>query len=274
MAERVTRQQVEVVAQGGFSGRVTQQYVEILSEHTIYLADASSTITMDQDIKVLAGDIYVTRQQVEVVAEGGLGGRVTQQYVEVLSERVLSLNPPPTYATLADGEDYFGSRLHAQGWPNASPLDRRKALVLATRLIDTLNFKDYKHTVYTLLNDADCGQDIGNALDDGYITKEELQTANLAQPLEFPRGADTVVPQDIKDACLEIAESLLAGKDPELELENLSVFTQQAEGVTTSHERRYIPIEHLLNLIPSAVAWSWIKPFLVDDEAIKITRIT
>lgn len=278
MAERVTRQQVEVLAQGGLGGRVTQQYLEILSRGpTIYNLDAESPIALNQSaVKcLLSGDIYVTRQQVEVLATGGKGGRVTQQYLEILSERVIptSINPPPAYATLAEGEDYFTQRLHARGWPCAAPVDRHKALVLATRLIDTLNFKDHKHTVYELLEEGGCGQNIGSALDIECITKDELQEANLAQPLEFPRGADTVVPQMIKDACMEIAESLLDGKDPELELEQLSTFNHLAFSFSAAHERRYIPVEHLINLIPNAVAWSWIKPFLVDDEAIKITRI-
>jgi hypothetical protein len=275
MAERVTRQQVEVLASGAGAARITQQYLEILSLPPVtFEVDASSTISMGQDIKVLAGDIYVTRQQVELASSGAGQLRVTQHHVEVLSRRTVPLDTSLTYATLADGEDYFTYRLHTKGWPSASPTDRQKALVWATKLIDTLNFKDHKHSVYTLLNEAGCGQNISVALDNECITQEELQAANLTQPLEFPRGADTDIPQSIKDACMEIAEALLDGKDAEQELENLSVFTTKAEGVSVSSDRRYIPIEHLVNLIPSAVAWSWIKPFLVDDEAIKLTRIT
>lgn len=274
MAERVTRQIVEVMANGFGKLRVTQLGVEILSEVRILPLFAETDIDIQHDIKVLAGDIYVTRQQVEIAANGFGKLRVTRQCVEILATHKVSLNPPSAYATLAEGADYFAARLHTAGWPYASSTDRLKALILATRLIDMLNFKDHKHTVYELLADEQCGQNIGSALDNECITGDELQEANLAQELEFPRGANTEVPQDIKDASMEIAEALLAGIDPELELEKLSAFTQKMEGASVSSDRRYIPVEHLINLIPSAVAWSWIKPFLVDDDAIKITRIT
>lgn len=274
MAERITRQQVEVLASGIGQARVTQQYIETLAEVRIFFLDAESTLNVQQGIKVLAGDIYVTRQQVEVVANGFGKLRVTRQCAEILSKHKGSLNPPTAYANLAEGEDYFATRLHTEGWPFALPKDRQDALILATRLINTLNFKDHKHTVYELLQAGSCGQNIGSALDNECITEDELQAANLAQELEFPRGADTEVPQAIKDASMEIAEAVLAGIDPELELEKLSSYTQKMEGASISSDRRYIPVEHLINLIPSAVAWSWIKPFLMDDEAIKITRIT
>lgn len=276
MAERVTRQQVEVAAQGSKTGRVTQQYAEILSKGpTIFFPTAETTLTMDQGIsKFLIGDIYVTRQQIEIANAGHNGvARVTQQYAEILYERVFTVNPPLAYATLEEGEDYFAARLHAQGWPCATVDNRRKALHMATLLIDTLNFKDQKHTVYELLQEEAPDYDVDTALDNEWITKEQLQAANLAQSFEFPRGADTDIPQAIKVACLEIAESLLDGKDPALELEQLAVFNHLAYSFSAAHERRYVPIEHLINMIPSSLAWSWLKPFLVDEEAIKITRI-
>ena len=216
----------------------------------------------------------VTRQFVEVASKGTKQGRVTQQAVEILSETVYLLPPATAYATLAEAKDYFTFRLHAKGWSSASPVNQRKALITATRLIDTLNFKGHKHTVYQLLHENGCGQNISYALDRECVTEQELQDANLAQPLEFPRDADTDVPQEIKEASFEIANALLDDIDPEIELENLAVFTNRMMGVSTSSERRNLPVEHTLNYIPSAVAWSWIKPFLIDEDAIKITRIT
>ena len=50
--------------------------------------------------------------------------------------------------------------------------------------------------------------------------------AEGSQELEFPRGADTEVPEAIRRACYEIAHTLLDGKDPELELENLGIVSQ------------------------------------------------
>jgi hypothetical protein len=35
-----------------------------------------------------------------------------------------------------------------------------------------------------------------------------------------------------------------------------------------------VPIEHLMNSIPNSLAWSMLKPFLRDDDAIKLSRVS
>jgi hypothetical protein len=106
------------------------------------------------------------------------------------------------------------------------------------------------------------------------VTQDEVQQANLSQELEFPRGSDTEVPTVIELACYEMAHSLLDGKDPELELENLSVATQRYASVRTTYNRAQVPIEHLINMVPNSLAWRWLKPFIRDEDAVKITRIS
>lgn len=177
------------------------------------------------------------------------------------------------YGTVADAADYFEFKLFQTAWSAAVPTDRPKALLAATRIIDTLNFKGNKATVHTLLTSVDACCDVGSALDAGYVTQAQVQAANLAQELEFPRGSDTTVPTVIEHACYEMAYSLLDGKDPELELENLSVATQRYASVRTTYNRAQVPIEHLINMVPNSLAWRWLKPFIRDEDAIKITRI-
>jgi hypothetical protein len=104
-------------------------------------------------------------------------------------------------------------------------------------------------------------------------TGEEIRAAEAEQVLEFPRGEDTVVPETIRRACYEIAYSLLDGKDPELELENLGVVSQGYSSVRTTYSRSQVPIEHLINGIPNALAWRLLKPFLRDGDAVKLTRV-
>ena len=125
----------------------------------------------------------------------------------------------------------------------------------ARGIIDALNYKGTKHSVYTLLQaNPSAGQD-------------EIRVAEATQPLEFPRGADTEVPEAIRVASCEIAYALLDGKDPELELENLAVNSMGYGAVKTSYERSQLPIEHVVNLVPSSVAWRLLKPFLRDSDA-------
>lgn len=166
------------------------------------------------------------------------------------------------YGTLVEANEYFDNRLHERAWYGASVSDRPKALIAATRIIDALNFKGYKNTVYLLLEaDPDA-------------TDDEIYEQEAAQALEFPRGADTEVPEAIRIACYELAHTLLDGKDPEIELENLGITSQGYESVRTTYSRNQVPIEHILNGVPNALAWRLIRPFLRDEDAVKLARIS
>ncbi len=166
------------------------------------------------------------------------------------------------YGTSEEAETYFAMRLHEYAWNAASAADKPKALYAARLIIDALCYKGHKATVYTLL------QANANATD------EEIRVAEAEQPLEFPRGADTEVPEDIRLASYEIAHALLDGKDPEMELEQLGIVSQGFGSVRTTYSRGSVPIEHIVNGIPSPKAWHWIKPFLRDDDAIKLARVS
>ena len=166
------------------------------------------------------------------------------------------------YGTVIEATDYFQTRLHEFAWSTASPEDRIKALIAARRLIDGLNFKGFKHTVYLL------------SVSNPTAAVDLVRAAEAAQALEFPRGSDTVVPEDIRRAAYEIAHSLLDNKDPELELETLAITSVGYGAVRTSYERSQVPIEHLINMVPNALAWRLIKPFLRDDDAVRLSRVS
>ncbi len=166
------------------------------------------------------------------------------------------------YGTLEEACDYFDNRLHETAWSDAAIEDRPKALWAATQIIDTLNYKGHKNPVATLL--------AANSL----ATQEEIRAAETTQELEFPRGTDTTVPEAIRRACYEIAHSLLDGKDPEMELENLGVVSHGYSSVRTTYSRNQVPIEHLINGVPNALAWRLIRPFLRDGDLLGITRVS
>lgn len=167
-------------------------------------------------------------------------------------------------ARIAEATSYFAQRLHETAWTDASDTDREKALIAARGIIDALNFKGIKHSVYTLCGSSDTS---------GQAT-EDVRAADAAQPLEFPRGEDTVVPEAIRIAEYEIAYALLDGKDPELELENLAISAMGYGAVKTNYERSQLPIEHVINMVPSSVAWRLLKPFLRDSDALKLSRMS
>ena len=163
---------------------------------------------------------------------------------------------------VAEANEYFAQRLHETAWSEARDTDREKALIAARGIIDGLNYKGHKHAVYLHLQARPSA------------SQAEIRAAEGSQPLEFPRGADMEVPEAIRIAEYEIAYALLDGKDPELELENLAVSAMGYGAVKTNYERSQLPIEHIINLVPSSVAWRLLKPFLRDSDALKLSRLS
>lgn len=145
------------------------------------------------------------------------------------------------YGTVEKAQAYFDQRLHEFAWTAASAVDRVKALIAASTLIDNLNFMGDK-------SDPD-------------------------QPREFPRDGEEEVPEDICRATYEIAHSLLDQKDPEMELESLSLTSTSYAGVRSSFDRQFL-LEHLVNMIPSALAWRLLRPYLRDNHAVTISRVS
>ncbi len=164
------------------------------------------------------------------------------------------------YGTLEGANTYFTTRLHSDFWYTQSTPDRTNSLYKATSIIEALNYKGRKATVYTVLEA------------DSAATKAEVRVAEAAQTLEFPRDADITVPTTINSSCYEIAYSLLDGVDPDLELENLAVQNQSYAGVKMTFDRSLQPTEHISNGVPSATAWRMLRPFLRDSYSIRLSR--
>jgi hypothetical protein len=110
---------------------------------------------------------------------------------------------------------------------------------MATEIIDRLNFVGSK-------NDSD-------------------------QTNQFPRGADTTVPGNVKNACFEISLSLLDGVDPNLEYENIFMTSQGYGGARSSYDRSVKP-PHVLAGVPSFVAWTYLQPYLIDPQRLDLGR--
>ena len=170
------------------------------------------------------------------------------------------------YGTLVEAQEYFDGRLHEWAWSAASEGDRERALIAARRLIDGLAYKGYKHATYLVYETYDSGVVLTEA------QLEAMRTAEASQLNEFPRGADTEVPEDICIAQYELAHSMLDNKDPEMELESLAVTSSTYGGVKTMFNREQLPIEHLINMIPNALAWRLLRPYLRDSRGIVISR--
>lgn len=166
------------------------------------------------------------------------------------------------YGSLAEANEYFDNRLHEVAWYTSDVKERPKALYRASQIIDALNFKGHKHTVYELLRS------------NPDATEAEIRAAEAAQAMEFPRGADTETPLAIRVACYEIAHELLDGKDPEIELESLGVSSDGYSSVRTTYSRNQVPLDHIANGVPSATAWRYLRPFLRDEDELRLIRVS
>jgi hypothetical protein len=144
------------------------------------------------------------------------------------------------YITYVEGDTYFAARLHADAWTDAIDGDKTKALTMATKIIDGLNY-------------------LGEKTADSQVN-------------QFPRGEDAAVPQDIKDACAEIALKLLDDVDPDMESKLNSVQSNAFSSVKTTYNREFVP-EYLVVGVPSFTAWKLLLPYLRDTQTITITRV-
>lgn len=171
------------------------------------------------------------------------------------------------YGTIADANEYFESRLHSESWNDADPTDRPKALIEATRVIDSLRYKGVKNSVWKVMYDSD-----GNKLIDDPPTRDAIIAADAEQYLEFPRGEDTEVPKEIKWACYEMALALIEGFEPEDAADRLNIVRQSYAAVKTTYANDSIAMEYLVYGIPTARIWHWLRPYLSGVNPIRISR--
>jgi hypothetical protein len=145
----------------------------------------------------------------------------------------------PFYGTLEEADNYFSTMLEGQRWLYTERLKRLQALVSATKRIDRLNF-------------------VGDKADED-------------QQLQFPRGTDTAVPVDIRQATFELALALLKGVDPDTEADNLSIVTQAYGGLRSEYDRSFAQ-PNIRAGIPSQTAWNLLYPYLIPRLELMIRR--
>jgi hypothetical protein len=134
-----------------------------------------------------------------------------------------------SYVTLEEFQNYVdGFIIDTDDFDAATPPMRQKALNIATRSIDRLNFE-------------------------GDLT-------DPAQPNQFPRGGDTTVPTAIKNATCEIALVLLTST-LDIESDKLATREDAFLAVKTARDTNAVS-ENVVNGIVSFEAWLLLKPFL------------
>lgn len=145
------------------------------------------------------------------------------------------------YADISTAQAYFDTRLNTTAWDEANSTDRNKALLMATRAINRLDFAGRRTTAAAAL---------GN---------------------QFPRGDDTAVPDEIVYATCEEALSLL-GTTIEQQDASLYILEEQFSGAKVKYNSDRTP-EHTLSGITSPEAWRYLVMYLRENKSIEITRV-
>lgn len=161
------------------------------------------------------------------------------------------------YGTVPLANQFFSSRLHNFDWINSSENDKLRALNQAAELINQFDYSGQKYSV-TILGEKP--------------TYEQIQTANAAQEDEFPRGTSDVVPPEILKAAYLIAQALLSGRDPEMDLESRMQKTSRVGDLASTFDTEGNNLEHIAHLIPSPQAWNLIRPWLRERNQFDIIR--
>lgn len=161
------------------------------------------------------------------------------QVVQYLEQNLFTTSSSSnSYVQISEAENYFATRLKTDDWDDASPKDRNKALIMATRDIDRLVFSGIKNSI-----------------------------------LEFPRNDSTTIPEEIKIACCEIALRHLGDVEMEFEFENLTVESQGIASVRDTYARTFVDEARRAG-INSSIAWTYIKPFLADLRTFNLCRVS
>ena len=170
------------------------------------------------------------------------------------------------YGTIQRADAFFSGRLNSFDWDNSSEGDKLKSLQHAKKLIDRFDYIGQKYSVQNWLTD-NADADLTTA-----ASKASLREAELAQPCEFPRGVSNIVPREIERAAYLIAKALLSGRDPNADLEDVSVRSEQYGMLNTSYNTSGNDQHHLAHLIPSPQAFNLIRPFFRDRNTFDIMK--
>lgn len=164
------------------------------------------------------------------------------------------------YVTTQEADDYFSTRFNSNRWLAASEIDKTSVLLQASVIIDRLNFVGLKAAAYA-------AKRLG-------FTQAEVRAIGKTQENQFPRGSDTTVPQEILDACCEIAYALISGISPDEELRALATASESIGplGLKSTYDKTRAA-EWILAGVPSPTAWQMLIPFLRDLSALSICRV-
>lgn len=145
------------------------------------------------------------------------------------------------YVTVSDASTYLNAHhLNRDIWNDADATDQEISITMATRAIDRLAYKGEK--------------------------------VSFSQENEFPRGEQTTVPQDILDACCELAFAFIDGKEPEFEFDDLVVESKDFDKASIDF-RPHADKRHIAAGIFSMEAWKLLRPHMRNFDSFRLWKV-
>jgi len=148
--------------------------------------------------------------------------------------------PTLEYADYIYAAAYFGERVGADDWATFSQDNRTKALKHATRLIDRLDLV--------------------------------LEKTDEAQNNEFPRGGDTLVPEEVRMATCEQALELLRGSLPENRIASANVASESIGDASRSYTDGAASVIGVSSGLTSTAAAQLLREWINDPNEITLVR--
>lgn len=248
LLKRPDEDQVYFLQMGGILGDLT-----IVSIDSSSVSDSSLTLNYINIVTVETetdGEVILPGRGFEMGLKGGTDPfeyRVRIEYTDSDAQITkLSLvvfcsdDDVDYYGAAVYADEYFKYRVGMDAWVTATPQDKVRAMITATRAVDRLNF-------------------VGDR-------------ASESQALQFPRGTDTDVPRDVIAAVYEEAAALLDGVDSQSEFDNLSATSRGISSVRTTYDRAAVP-ENIVAGIVSHAAWRYLVPYLRDPGDLVLSRV-
>lgn len=200
-----------------------------------------NTVIQSHNLTDIGNDIYVGRSDLlepdVYTIKYYIDNALVDFYNQIVQGGLILASDDTTYVSVTSANDYFNQRLRTTEWTLASTEDKLKALIQATSILDDLN----------------------------YITP------GATPDHAFPQQGSTTVPTNILKACCEIANALIKGVDPDMEVMSSNITETKIDGASVKMNGK--TFAHFQYGVPSVLAWRYLVPYLKIGADIKLERI-
>lgn len=144
------------------------------------------------------------------------------------------------YISLADANTYLADNLFKAAWDDADNPTRETALRHATRIIDSCRYK----------------------------------YSSVSTTHAFPLVGQTDVPNEVKEACVDIAIVLLEGVNPEELIEGLEIIKHKVGPIEMTKDPKAVAVlQHRYLGIPSFRAAQKLAPYLLLELPSSVMKV-